>query len=81
MRLTALGAPVAPDWEQASACGLGHAGNFGGNRHQFAAMEPEVAQYARIEGAQRGVSRSRVLLVFPPGDLGARSHRRLAAPL
>ena len=79
--LTALGAPVGPDWEQASACGRGDAGNFGGNRHEFAAMESEVAQHARIEGAQRGVGGSRALLAFPPDchsahDVTGGPHRR-----
>ena len=39
---------------------------------QFAAMESEVAQHARIEAAQRDVSGSRALLALPPGDHLAR---------
>ena len=53
---------------KARAGGFGNAGNFGGNRHEFAAMEPEIAQDARIKLTQRGESRSDLLTVFPPGN-------------
>ena len=53
---------------KARAGGFGNAGNFGGNRHEFAAMESEIAQDARIKLTQRGESRYRLLPVFPPGN-------------
>src|SRR5688500_12444946 len=50
------------------ASGLGRTRHLGGDRHQLTAVEPEVAQYARVQSAQSRISRSRVLPVLPLRD-------------
>ena len=50
---------------------IGRAGNFVGNRQDFAAIESEVAQRARIELAQREISGSCLLAALRPGDQSA----------
>src|SRR5688572_22046849 len=54
------------------ARGLGRTRHLRGDRHQLTAVEPEVAQYARIQTAQSRIGRSRVLPVLPLRDHSTR---------